>query len=326
MKRRDFITLLGGAAATWPLAARAQQPATPVIGVLSASSPSGRTHLVTAFRRGVREGGYLEDQNVTIEYRWAENQYDRLPQLAADLERRRVAVIAATDTASAIAAKAATTTLPVVFSTGGDPVREGLVASLNRPGGNVTGISFLLSEIGSKQLGLLLELVPGAVRIAALVDPKWPLTEHFVADVRAAALAIKKQVDVLPATTGSELAAVFASFAQRPIDALLVGPSALTNNRRAQIATLAAYHRVPAIYSFRESVDVGGLMSYGASITEAHRQVGIYAARILKGQKPADLPVMQSAKFEFVINLNTARAFDLTFPPGLLAIADEVIE
>jgi putative ABC transport system substrate-binding protein len=249
-----------------------------------------------------------------------------LPHLAADLERRQVAVIAATDTASAIAAKAATTTLPVVFSTGGDPVREGLVASLNRPGGNVTGISFLLSEIGSKQLGLLLELVPAAVRIAALVDPKWPLTEPFVADVRAAALAIKKQVNVLPVTTGSELAAVFASFAQRPIDALLIGPSPLTNNRRVQIATLAAYHRIPAIYSFRESVDVGGLMSYGASITEAHRQVGIYAARILKGQKPADLPIMQSAKFEFVINLNTARAFDLTFPPGLLAIADEVIE
>jgi putative ABC transport system substrate-binding protein len=323
--RRGAISLMAGAAA-WPLAARAQQPAMPVIGVLSASSPSGRTHLVTAFRRGVREGGYLEDQSVAIEYRWAEDQYDRLPNLAADLARRQVAVIAATDTPSGIAAKAATTALPVVFATGGDPVREGLVASLNRPGGNVTGISFLTSEVGAKQLGLLLELVPGAVRIAALVDPKWPITEPFVADVRAAASAMKKEVEIIPATTSSELEAVFAGFAQKPVDALLVGGSALTNNRRVQLATLAAYHRVPAIYSLRESVDVGGLMSYGASITEAHRQVGIYAARILKGQKPADLPVMQSAKFEFVINLNTAKAFGLTIPPGLLAIADEVIE
>ena len=324
--RRELLAALGGAA-VWPVAARAQQGAKlPVIGVLSASSPSGRAHLVSAFRRGVREGGYLEDENVAIEYRWAEDQYDRLPNLAADLARRRVAVIAATDTAAAIAAKAATTTVPVVFSTGGDPVRDGLVPSLNRPGGNVTGISFLQTEVGTKQLGLLLELLPGAVRIAALVDPNWPITDPFVADVRAGASAMKKQVDVLHATTGSELDAVFTSFAQKPVDALLVGGSALANNRRVQIATLAAYHRVPAIYSLREFVDVGGLMSYGASITEAHRQVGIYAARILKGQRPADLPVMQSAKFELVINLNTARVFRLTFPPGLLAIADEVIE
>jgi putative ABC transport system substrate-binding protein len=324
VKRREFITM--AAAAAWPRAARAQQPAMPVIGYLSASSSTGRTHLVTAFRRGVREGGYLEDQDVAIEYRWAENQSDRLPNIAADLARRQVDVIAATDTPSAAAAKAATTTLPVVFATGGDPVREGLVTSLNRPGGNVTGISFLVSDVGAKQLGLLLQLLPWAMRIAALVDPNWPITEPFVADVRAAASAMKKQVDVLPATTGSELAAVFASFTQKPIEALLVGGSALTNNRRVQIATLAAYHRVPAIYSLRESVDVGGLMSYGASITEAHRQLGIYAARILKGQKPEDLPVVQSTKFEFVINLNTAGAFGLTFPPGLLAIADEVIE
>jgi len=323
--RRGVIGLVGGAA-SWPTAARAQQAAMPVIGVLSASSASGRTHLVTAFRRGVREGGYLEGQNVTIEYRWGENQYDRLPDLAADLARRQVSVIAATDTASAIAAKAATIALPVVFASGGDPIREGLVASLNRPGGNVTGVTFLTSEVGAKQLGLLLQLVPGAVRIAALIDPSWPITEPFVADVRAGASAMKKQVDMLPATTVSELDTVFASFAQKPIDALLVGGSALTNNRRVQVATLAAYHRVPAIYSLRESVDVGGLMSYGASITEAHRQVGIYSARILKGQKPADLPIMQSFKFEFVINLNTARAFGLTFPPTLLAIADEVIE
>jgi putative tryptophan/tyrosine transport system substrate-binding protein len=326
VRRREFITLLGGAAVAWPLAARTQQQAMPVIGVLSASSSSGRAHLVAAFRRGVREGDLIEGQTVAIEYRWAEEQHDRLIELAADLARRQVAVIAAADTVAAIAVKAATTTVPVVFASGVDPVREGLVASLNRPGGNVTGITYLTSEVGAKQLGLLLELVPGAVRIAALVDPGWPVTERFVADVRAAASAMKKQVDVLPATTGSELDAVFASFAQKPVDALLVAGSLLTNNRRVQVATLAAYHRVPAIYPLREFADAGGLMSYGASITEAHRQVGIYAARILKGQKPADLPVMQSAKFEFVINLNTARAFGLTFPPGLLAIANEVIE
>jgi len=325
MRRRDFITLLGGAVA-WPLAARAQQPATPVIGLLSGSSPVGRAHLLTAFLRGLRESGYVEGENVAIEYRWAQDSYDRLPDLAADLVRRRVAMIAAIDTAAALAAKAATTMVPVVFASGGDPVREGLVASLSRPGGNVTGVSFLTSETGTKLLGLLLELLPGAVRIAALVDPKWPITEPFVADVRAAAAAIRKPIDILPASTGSDIDAVFASFAQKPVDALVVGGSALTNSRRVQIATLAAYHRVPAIYSLREFVEVGGLMSYGASITDAQRQAGIYASRILKGQKPADLPIMQSTKFEFVINLNTAKAFGLSFPSGLLAIADEVIE
>jgi ABC-type uncharacterized transport system substrate-binding protein len=327
VKRRNFIMLLGSTAVAWPLAARAQQPAMPVIGVLSGSSPAGRTHLVAAFRRGISEGGYVEGQTVAIEYRWAESQYDRLPDLAADLVRRQVALIAATDTVAAIAAKAATTALPVVFAGGGDPVRDGLVASLNRPGGNVTGITILSNEVGAKQLGLLLDLMPAAARIAALVDPNWPpITEPFVADVRAAASAMRKRVDVIPATTRSELDAAFASFAQKPVDGLMVAGSALTNNRRVHIATLAAYHRVPAIYSLREFVDVGGLMSYGASITEAHRLTGIYAARILKGQKPADLPVMQSSKFEFVINLNTARTFGLSFPPGLLAIADEVIE
>ena len=325
MKRRDFITLLGGAAA-WPLAARAQQSAMPVIGLLSGSSLVGRTHMLTAFLRGLRESGYVEGENVAIEYRWAQDHYDRLPDLAADLIRRRVAMIAAIDTAAAIAAKAATTTVPVVFASGGDPVREGLVASLSRPGGNVTGVSFLASETGTKLLGLLLELLPGAVRIGALVDPKWPITEPFVADVRAAAAAIKKPIDVLPASTGSDIDAVFAGFAQKPVDALVVGGSPLTNSRRVQIATLAAYRRVPAIYTLREPVEVGGLMSYGASIVDAERQAGIYAGRILKGQKPADLPVMQSTKFEFVINLNTAKAFGLSFPPGLLAIADEVIE
>jgi putative ABC transport system substrate-binding protein len=326
MRRRQFITLLGCAAVVSPVAARAQQPAMPVIGLLSGSSLVGRSHMLTAFLRGLRESGYVEGDNVAIEYRWAEDRYDQLPDLAADLVRRRVAVIAAIDTAAAIAAKAATTTVPVVFASGGDAVREGLVASLSRPGGNVTGVSFLTSETGPKLLGLLLELLPGATRIAALVDPKWPITESFVADVRAAAAAIGKPIDIIHVSSGSDLDTVFASFAQKPVDALVVGGSALTNSRRVQIATLAAYHRVPAIYSLREFVDVGGLMSYGASITDAQRQAGIYAGRVLKGQKPADLPVMQSAKFEFAINLNTAKAFGLSLPPGLLAIADEIIE
>jgi putative tryptophan/tyrosine transport system substrate-binding protein len=325
LRRRQFLTLLGGAFA-WPLAARAQQPAMPVIGLLSGSTPVGRAHLLTAFLRGLRESGYVEGENVALEYRWAQDHYDRLPDLAADLVRRRVAMIAAIDTAAALAAKAGTTMVPVIFASGGDPVREGLVASLSRPGGNVTGVSFLTSETGTKLLGLLLELVPGAVRIAALADPKWPITEPFVADLRAAAAAISKPIDVLPASTGSDIDAVFASFAHKPVDALVVGGSALTNSRRVQITTLAAYHRVPTVYSLREFVEVGGLMSYGASITDAQRQAGIYAGRILKGQKPADLPVMQSTKFEFVINLNTARALGLTVPPGVLAIADEVME
>jgi putative ABC transport system substrate-binding protein len=326
MERREFITLLGGGAAAWPLAARAQQSAMPVVGYLSASSPASRVHLLTAFWRGLRERGYVEGENVAIEYRWAQDQYDRLPDLAADLVRRRVVVIAATDTPSAIAAKAATTTLPIVFASGGDPVGEGLVASLNRPNGNVTGVGFMASELGAKQLGLLHTLLPGAVRIAVLVDPSWPVTEAFLSDVRRAASTMKKEIEVLFVSTGSDIDAVYTNLAQKPVDALLVGPSALANNRRVQLITLAAYHRVLAIYSFREFADAGGLMSYGASITDAHRQVGVYTGRILKGQKPADLPVLQSAKFEFVINLNTAKAFGLTIPANMLATADEVIE
>jgi len=329
MTRREFITLLGCAAAwpalVWPLGARAQQ-ALPVIGFLSASSPTGRAHLVSAFRQGAAKSGYVDGQSVTIEYRWAQDQYDRLSDLVADLVHRRVSVIAATDTASAIAAKAANTTIPIVFATAVDPVRGGLVASLNRPGGNVTGVTFLVNELGAKQLGLLHDLRPRAARIALLVDPSWPVTEPFVSDVQAAASAIGKQVEILHASTGRDIDTVFASLAQKPVDALFVGPSALANNRRVQLVTLAAYHRVLAIYPLREYAEAGGLMSYGASITEAHREVGLYAGRILRGEKPADLPVMQSTKFEFVINLNTANAFGLSFPPGLLAIADEVIE
>ena len=326
MRRRDFIKVIVGSAAAWPLVVRAQQSAMPGIGYLSASSPASRVHLLTAFWRGLRESGYVEGENVAIEYRWAQDQYDRLPNLAADLVRRHVLVIAATDTPSAIAAKAATTALPIVFASGGDPVGEGLVASLNRPSGNLTGVVFMASELGAKQLGLLHTLLPGAVRIAVLVDPNWPVTEAFLSDVRRAASTMKEEVEVIFVSTGSEIDAAFTNFAHKPVDALLVGPSALANNRRVQLVTLAAYHKVLAIYSFRESAEAGGLMSYGASITDAHRQVGVYTGRILKGQKPADLPVVQSAKFEYVINLNTARAFGLNIPPEVLATADEVIE
>jgi putative ABC transport system substrate-binding protein len=330
VKRREFIALLGSAAA-WPLAVYAQQPAMPVIGFLSSSgSPADRahhlTHYLTAFRQGVREAGYVEGQNVAIEYRWAQDQYDRLPDLAADLVRRHVTVIAAHDTPSAIVAKAATTTIPIVFASGGDPVKLGLVASINRPGANVTGVSFLIAGLAAKMLGLLHELLPGAARIAVLVDPNFPITEPFVSDVRAAASAIGKQIEVLHASTGRDMDTVFASLAQKPVDALVVGPTPLFDSRRVQLVTLAAYHRVPAIYYLREFAEAGGLVSYGTSITEAYRQAGVYTGRILKGEKPADLPVMQSIKFELVINLDTAKAFGLTVPPGILALADEVIE
>jgi putative tryptophan/tyrosine transport system substrate-binding protein len=237
-----------------------------------------------------------------------------------------VTVIAAHDTPSSIVAKAATTTIPIVFASGSDPVKLGLVVSLNRPGGNVTGVTFVVAELGAKKLGLLHELQPGAVRVGVLVDPNFAPTQSFVSDVLAAALSIGKQIEVLEAPTGRDIDVAFATFTQRPVDALVVGPGPLLDNRRVQLATLAAYHRVPAIYPLREHVLAGGLMSYGTSFTGAYRQAGVYTGRILKGEKPADLPVIQSSKFEFVINLNTARAFGLSFPPGLLAIADEVIE
>src|SRR5262245_32391276 len=330
MRRREFITLLGGAA-TWPLSARAQQPAMPVIGVLSAGPSLGSSTLVyrarylPAFRQGFRETGYVEGQDVAIEYR-SEDQYDRLPDLAADLVRRQVTAIAAHDTPSSIVAKAATTTIPIVYTGGGDPVKLGLVASLNRPGGNVTGVTFVVAELGAKRLGLLHELQPGAVRVGVLVDPNYAPTQSFVSDVQAAALSIGKQIEVLEAPTGRDIDTAFASLAQKPVDALVVGPGPWQNNRRVQLATLAAYHKVPAIYPQREAAEAGGLMSYGTNLSDAYRQAGVYAGRIVKGEKPADLPVIQSIKFEFVINLNTARAFGLSFPPGLLAIADEVIE
>jgi putative ABC transport system substrate-binding protein len=326
MKRREFIALLGGAAAVLPLAAHAQQPRMPAIGVLNSTSPVARAHLVDAFRQGVFDTGYVQDQNVAMEYRWAQDQYDRLPDLLADLIRREVAVIAATDPPSALAAKAANTNIPIVFATGGDPVKDGLVASLNRPGGNITGVSFVVMELGAKRLGLMHELLPEAVRLAVLVDPNFPITDFFVSNMRAAASTIGKQIDVFNASTVREIDSVFASLAQKPVDALMFGPSALFNNHRVKLVTLATHHRVPAIYTLREFVTASGLMSYGTSHTDAHRQAGIYAGRILKGEKPADLPVVQSTKFEFVIDLNTAKALGLSFPPGLLAIADEVIE
>ena len=325
--RRDLLVALGGAAAAWPLAARAQQPAMPVIGFLSSSALADRARYLPAFRQGVRETGYVEGQNVVIEYRWAQDQHDVLPDLAADLVRRQVSVIAAHDTPSSIVAKAATTTIPIVFASGGDPVKLGLVASLNRPGGNVTGVTFVTAELGAKQLGLLHELQPGAVRVGVLVDPNYALTQSFVSDVQAAASSIRKQIEVLEAPTGRDIDIAFASLAQKPIDALLVAPSPFLNNRRVQLITLAAYHRVPAIYPWREAAaEVGGLMSYGASISDAQRQAGIYAGRILKGEKPADLPVMQSTKFEFVINLITAKALGIKLSDNLLSLADEVIE
>jgi putative ABC transport system substrate-binding protein len=331
MQRREFITLLGGAVAAWPMAARAQQPAVPVVGYLYSGSPEPTTNYVAAFRKGLSEAGFVEGRNVAIEYRFGQNDYDRLPELATDLVRRRVAVIAALgNTVAARAAKAATATIPIVFVTGGDPVQGGLVASLNRPGGNVTGVSFMAVELGPKQLGLLHELVPGAARFAVLVNPTQYATpsdmESQIAVMRAAAAAIGRQIEVLTASTNHDIDLAFASLAQKRVDALFVRPDSFFANRRVQFATLAAHHRMPAIYFQREFAETGGMMSYGANVADQFRQAGIYAGRILKGEKPADLPVMQPTRFEFIINLQTVKTLGLTIPPGLLAIADEVIE
>jgi ABC-type uncharacterized transport system substrate-binding protein len=325
MKRREFIALLGGVAA-WPLAARAQQPAMPVVGFLRSGLLPGpdTTHRGTAFHQGMKETGYVEGRNVAIEYRTAEGQTE-LPLLVADLLRRQVALIVG-NTPAALAAKATTTTVPIVFVTGGDPVRAGLVASLNRPGGNVTGISFITAELGSKQLGLLRELRPGAARIAVLVDPKWPLTQRFVSEVRAAALAVEQQLIVLDVSSGREIETAFTTLVQRGAGALLLGIGAFMSSQRGRIAALAARHGIPAIYTWREAVADGGLMSYAPSQDDAYRQAGIYAGRILKGEKPGDLPVMLPTKFEFVINLKTAKALGLEVPDRLLIAADEVIE
>ena len=326
MKRREFITLLGGGAAAWPLAAGGQQPAMPVVGLLHPSSTD--TSRLRAFRQGLKDAGFIEGENVAIEYRSADDQTDRLPALAAELVQRRVAVIAAIGgIPSALAAKAATTTIPIVCLVGIDPVRLGLVASLARPGGNLTGINILSTELAAKRLELLRALVPGATRIAVLVDPTNAAgTVSTLRDVGAAARALGLQIQVLNASTSLELEAAFATLVSERSDALLVGSTPFLFDRRVQLAQLAARHAVPAIYQDRHHAEVGGLMSYGASLVDAYRHVGVYAGRILKGAKPADLPVVQSTKFELVINVPTARMLGLNVPQALLATADEVIE
>jgi putative tryptophan/tyrosine transport system substrate-binding protein len=326
MRRREFITLLGGAAATWPLAARAQQPAMPVIGFLASPSRTFADVVLPAFRQGLKDNGYVEGENVAIEFRWAENQIDRLPALAADLVRRRVALIVAVAPEAALAAEAATTTIPIVFGMGDDPVKIGLVTSLARPGGNLTGINFFSSELAAKRMELLHEMVPAAARVAVLSDPTFTLTESYMRDAETAARAMGLQIQVLNASTSREINAAFASFVRERPDALYVGTSPFFVSRRVQLTHLATRHAVPAIYSGRQYTEAGGLMSYGTSLTDAFRQMGVYTGRILKGAKPADLPVIQSTKFELVINAETARMLGLTVPDKLLATADEVVE
>jgi putative tryptophan/tyrosine transport system substrate-binding protein len=327
MRRREFITLVGGVAATWPLAARAQQPAMPVIGFLHSSSPEPNANRVSAFRKGLAETGYVEGQNLAIEFRWAEGQDDRLPDLAADLIRRRVAVIATpASTPASLAAQAATTSIPIVFAVAADPVALRLVASLNRPGGNATGVSFQFVELLPKQLGMLRELAPGANRFVALVSRNSAFTDTVVKDLQASASVIGVPIDIFRVGTGREIDAAFANLVQKPGGALLVVSDPFFTNRRAQIVTLAARHALPAIYYAPEFAEIGGLMSYGPNVADGYRQAGIYVGRILKGEKPADLPVVQPTKFELVVNLNTARALGITIPNTLLALADEVIE
>jgi putative tryptophan/tyrosine transport system substrate-binding protein len=325
MKRRQFITLIGGAAAGWPLAAHAQQAPIPVVGFLRTTAAAGSTHLVGAFRQGLNEAGFVEGQNVAVEYRWADDQDDRIPGMAAELVRREAAVIVANGIAVP-AVKAATATIPIVFTTGFDPVRTGLVASLSRPGGNATGVVFTTTDLATKQLGLLHELAPKAAVIAVLGDPNQPELAVELREIEAAGRAIGRQILVVKAANERELNAAFATIVQARADALLVRGSPLFLTRRRQLVALATRHAVLASYVSRDYVELGGLMSYGPSITDAYRRVGIYVGRILKGATPADLPVEMATKFDLVINLATAKAMDLDIPPTLLARADEVIE
>ena len=329
MKRRGFITLLGStvAAVAWPLTARAQQPALPVVAFIREGSADASARFAAAFRKGLNETGYVEGQNVTVGYHWLEGQYDRLPALMADLVRQQVAVIATIGNVTSLAAKAATATIPIVFGVGDDPVKLGLVASLARPGGNATGINFFVQEVVAKRLRLLHELVPKAVRVAVLVNPRnASAAESTLRGVQEAAPAIGLQTQILNASTIGEIDAAFATLARERPDALFVAGDAFFLDRRVQFATLTARDRIPAAYSVREPVAAGGLMSYGTDIADVFRQVGVYTGSILKGAKPADLPVLQSTKFEFVINLQTARALGIEVPPGVISVADEVIE
>jgi ABC-type uncharacterized transport system substrate-binding protein len=327
MRRRDVILLLGRAAAAWPLVARAQQPAMPVVGFLHDGSSDARAHLAAAFREGLSDAGFVDRRNVVIEYRWAQDQFDRLPALVAELVQRQVAVIATPGSATAArAAKAATSTIPIVFSIGSDPVKLGLVDSLNRPGGNITGVNYFTQELGPKRLGLLRELLPAGADVVVLVNPKSPITDSALTDLQAAASAVRQQFSVLDASNNQEIYAAFPAMAQRRTPALMIVTDPLFTSRRVQLVTLATRYAIPAIYTSREFTEVGGLMSYGTDLPQIYRQVGIYTGRILKGAKPSDLPVIQPTKFEFVINLATAKALGIDVPPTLLARADEVIE
>jgi putative tryptophan/tyrosine transport system substrate-binding protein len=326
IRRREFIFILGGAAAAWPLAARAQQPAMPVIGYLYSGAPEPSAHLVAAFRKGLSETGYVEGENVAIYYRWAHGQYERLPALAAELIHRPVAVLAATSTPAALAAKAATTTVPTVFTTAANPVELGLVASLSRPGGNITGATQLNVEIGPKLLQLVRELIPTATVVGLLVNPTNPTAGTLSRDLAAAARTLRLELHVLHASMEQHLDEGFATLAQRRASALVIVADAFFNSRSEKLIALAASHRLPVIYGLSEYVSAGGLISYASSFAEAYRQAGQYAGRILKGEKPADLPVIQSTKFDLVINLKTAKSLGIEIPPTLLALADEVIE